>query len=143
MKFFSVNYYKPHTTVRLDKLGNLLRNHPDKKLVNKLVWGFTFGFSLGYEGILRDTFAENLKSARDRPDVLRDKILKEVHLGRVLGPFSVRPIPNLIISPRGFVHKSGSVNDFRCIFHLSWPPGMGVNQNIPESKCSANSNPLT
>ena len=46
--------------------------------------------------------------------------MKEVALGRVVGPFPTPPFPNFHISPIGLVPKKHS-DKFRAIFHLSFP----------------------
>ena len=49
--------------------------------------------------------SKNLKSARMQPEITQQTIDKEVSEGRVVGPFSYPPLPNLRISPLGLVEK--------------------------------------
>ena len=58
MNFITANY-KPVTLVIPSNLKKLLSEHLDKILVNYLVKGFTFGFSLCYEGPNLDREADN------------------------------------------------------------------------------------
>ena len=74
----------------------------------------------------------NLSSVKLNPDIVCSKILKEVELGRVSGPFKSPPFPNLVISPLGLVPKK-SPGQFRLIHHLSYPPNSSVNNGIPDS----------
>ncbi|VDI82365.1 Hypothetical predicted protein [Mytilus galloprovincialis] len=78
---------------------------------------------------------KNLKSAIERPDILLQKIKKEIDAGRVAGPFKFRPIPTLRISPLGLVPK-GKDGQFRVIHHLSYPENSSVNDFIDPKKCS-------
>ena len=65
--------------------------------------GFRFGFSLNYTGERYFTMSKNLKSALSRPDIVmqKKKNEKEIHVGRVAGPFEELPIKSLRISPLG------------------------------------------
>ena len=49
---------------------------------------------------------------------LWNKIMKEVRVGRVAGPYETIPFENYIQSPVGLVSKSGGKT--RMIFHLSF-----------------------
>ena len=91
--------------------------------------GFTQGFSLQYRGYRFFRDANNLKSAEDRPDVLTQKIAKEVAAGRIAGPFAVPPFPNLQVSPLGLEPKK-EPDSFRVIHHLSFPNGNSINDGI-------------
>ena len=66
--------------------------------------------------------------------VVREKLRKEIDMGRIAGPFTVRPLPRLQCSPIGLVPKS-EPNSFRLIHHLSFPAGESVNDFIDKAKC--------
>ena len=66
----------------------------------------------------------NLPSALLHPDVVNDKLQAELQLGRIAGPFSEPPFPDLVISPIGVVPKK------RLIHHLSYPRGESINSGI-------------
>ena len=70
-----------------------------------------------------------------RPEVVLDKLRKEINLGRIAGPFAARPFPNLQCSPIGLVpkHEPGS---FRLIHHLSYPLGSSINDFINKEDCT-------
>ena len=59
------------------------------------------------------------------PLATKEKIENEIPNGRIAGPFSKRPIWNLICSPVGMVPKTTS--SYRLITHLSYPPSNSVN----------------
>lgn len=75
--------------------------------------------------------SRNLKSAKQNPDILDEKIAIEVQAGRVGGPFRLDnlPFPNLQISPLGLVPKQ-KPGDYRVIHHLSFPEGSSINDGI-------------
>ena len=56
-------------------------------------------------------------------------------MGRIAGPFSVRPLSNLIVSPIGLVPKA-EPGKFRLIQHLSFPDGGSINDGINKSLCT-------
>ena len=112
-----------------------------------LVDGFTYGFSLGYEGPTKiRRKAPNLKLTVDSPIELWNKIMTEVKAKRYAGPFKKIPYKYFIQSPVGLVPKDKSPvglvpkdkgKKTRLIFHLSYPrSGQSVNSSIPEEKCS-------
>ena len=65
-----------------------------------------------------------LPSAAQRPHVVREKLSKELSLGRIAGPFAARPLPLLQCSPSGLVPK-----------HLSHPSGRSINDFIALDRC--------
>ncbi|CAJ0954863.1 unnamed protein product [Ranitomeya imitator] len=74
--------------------------------------------------------APNLKSARESPDILREKLDKEIKLTQFRSPFNARPFANLRISLLGIVPKKEQ-GKYRLIHHLSYPKGRSVNNGIP------------
>ena len=107
----------PVTPIKIQRLMHYLQRYLHKSY---LLEGFKVGFRLGYIGPRRPSFAQNLKSAKEHPDILRDKINNEVSLGRLVGLFTTPPFHNLQISPVGLVLKKAS-GQFRMIQHLSHP----------------------
>lgn len=71
-----------------------------------------------------------LRSARENPTIVKNKINKEISLGRVAGPFESYPMENFISSPIGLVPKQNP-GTFRMIHHLSYPEKLSVNDEIP------------
>ena len=67
----------------------------DKTEAAFLINGFKNVFSLQYQGPHKPTNCKNLKSASLHPDIVKEKINKEVQLKRVEGPFTNRPISTL------------------------------------------------
>ncbi len=66
-----------------------------------------------------------------------DKLMNEVNLNRVAGPFPDPPFRSYIQSPLGLVPKAGQPGKFRLIFDLSAPdPAWSVNGQTPPELCS-------
>ena len=84
----------------------LLDTYPNKKSAEVLRAGFTDGFKLIFHGDRLFRNSPNLKSVKLDPDSTLSKVMKEVKLNRIAGPFQKVPISNLMISPIGLVSKS-------------------------------------
>ena len=69
--------------------------------------------------------------------ILWDKLVKEVRLGRVAGPFDQIPFEHFIQSPIGLVPKDNG-KQTRLIFHLSYEfeDGHSLNYHTPKEFCS-------
>lgn len=120
--------------IQVNKLTRLLADYPENEHSCKLLDGFQNGFRLQYSGPRVAADAPNLLSVQQNPLTALNLVLKEVELGRMAGPFITRPIYNLKLSPLGLVpKKDGSM---RLIHHLSYPPGMSINDYIDTAQCS-------
>jgi hypothetical protein len=100
----------------------------------RLKGGFCQGFQLGISGVRVGREAPNLKSAADDPAAVILKLDKEIRLGRMSGPFPIKPLVNLIVSPVGLVPKAEQ-GKFRLIHHLSYPEGGSINDGIDRDLC--------
>ena len=115
---------QPTTPVRADRLEKLLHGY-SLTLKTYLIHGFNFGFRVHFQGERRVFEPPNLKSAIARPDIVRDKLTKEIHAGRIAGPFCKPPFPSMFCSPLGIVPKKNP-SEFRLIQHLSFPRGYSI-----------------
>lgn len=97
--------------------------------------GFTFGFRIPFTGQRVFRLAKNLSSIQGKEHMLYHKIDQEILAGRVGGPFTSPPFPNIQVSPLGLVPKK-SPGEFRMIHHLSYPEGNSINSNIPKHFCT-------
>ena len=70
----------------------------------------------------------NLKSAFQFKDKLWASLMKEVHLGRMIGPFTSQPITPLICSLVGMMEKNSS--DMHQVTHLIYPKSSSINAFI-------------
>ena len=103
-----------------------------------LCQGFAHGFSIGYQGPTeRQSTSHNLPLRVGNHIVLWNKIMKEVRLGRVVGPYDRIPFESYIQLPIGLVPKQGK-NQARLIFHLLYvfADGTLVNGSTPKEFCS-------
>ena len=106
--------------------------------------GFERGFDLGYEGPTeRRSTSRNLPFTVGNKTILWNKLMKEVKLGRVAGPFDSVPFDYYIQSPIGLIPKVKG-QQTRLIFHLSYDFAdyKSVNFYMPKSKCSVKYNDL-
>jgi len=118
------------TPINIGVLCDYLQIYPNGQDADLLIDGFQNGFRLGFVGEKIGTEAKNLKSARLNPALLKEKIDKELSLGRFAGPFETPPLETLKISPVGLVPKSDG--NYRLITHLSHPQGTSVNDGISD-----------
>ena len=133
------------TPVKSDILIKMLRDsgYPEDK-TDYLEDGFKDGFDIGYEGPeIRQSEAENIPLKIGTKTELWNKLMKEVNLKRVAGPFSREDLPfqNYIQSPIGLVPKAGNSGKTRLIFHLSYDfkrkqPIKSLNHFTPKNKCT-------
>jgi hypothetical protein len=63
--------------------------------------------------------SENLRSARDNPEIIRKALCEELLEKRLVGPFSSPPLLNLQCHPVGAVPKKHS-DKWRPVYHLSF-----------------------
>ena len=116
------------TPVKVNILSFLLRDHPDKVLVDFLVAGFTHGFRLGFHGRELSSSKRNNSSAYEHAGLIDEAILKELNRGHTVGPFVQPPLTDFHCSPLGAApKKDGTV---RVILDLSSPHGESVNDGI-------------
>ena len=102
-----------------------------------LYLGLTYGFSLHYKGPLVSRFSENHSSSKNRPEVVRTKLEKEIVKGKIAGPYDKPPFKPFVVSPIGLVPKRDT-GKFRLIHDLSFPKleSVSVNANIPREFCT-------
>ena len=127
--------YLPQTPLKRRCLRELLKHHPDSNKVQYVLQGLQHGFSLEYDGPFKFWAPPNLPTAKIDPQLIRDRLCKEVNLGRILGPFWHPPFSDLMCSPVGLVPKKDS-EEMRMIMHLSFPYGTSVNDFIDPDKVS-------
>ena len=97
MAEYLVGYNKPDTSMLLD--------------------GFSQGFSLYYDGPHCIRFSGNHQSALQAPSLVDDKLIHEMYLGRIAGPFQQVPFTNFQVSFLGLVPKH-EIGKFRLIHDL-------------------------
>jgi hypothetical protein len=112
-----------------------LENHPDKEFGSYIVNTCHTGVNIGYEGERTSIISNKWPSAFQHADAVHRDIDKDLQLGRKLGPFSVPPFQNCVVSLLGAVQKHSS-SKIRVIHDLSWPPGRSINDHISPEEFS-------
>ena len=108
----------------------------DKK--DYLVDGFTYGFSLHFDGVEEELTGSNSKTALLHPDIVEAKINEEIAEGRIAGPYHLPPFHNFKSSPLALRPKSDP-NKFRLLHNLSYPyDNTSVNSGILSIHTSVN-----
>ena len=128
------------TPIRVNVLKDyMLRTKFPAAKGHRLLEGFTKGFDIGYTGpVIRQSRASNIPLKVGSKTELWNKLIKEVKLGRVAGPFKEIPFKNFIQSPIGLVPKDHGTKT-RLIFHLSYDfceQGSSLNACTPKDECS-------
>lgn len=75
-----------------------IQDYPHQEDKQFLLQGFSKGFKLNFAGPRTLTESKNLKSAQQHPDQIKNILDQEIKLGRMAGPYPVRPFSNLRIS---------------------------------------------
>ena len=122
------------TPLRHSHFKSELTHHPDKAWVSRLLSGITYSINIDYMGPREPMDAHNLLSTHMHPYIIQAQLQKEVDVGRIRGPFTVRPLPSLRCSSLGVVPKKG--NKWRMILHLSTPFGSSTNDSISRESFS-------
>ena len=116
----NLNLHDIVTPIKVDIYKQyLFATNFDRSKAQYLVNGFTEGFDTEYRGPLcRKDYSNNIPITVSSEQEMWDKLMKEVELGRHIGPFMHIPFEFFIQSPIGLVPKAG--NKTRLIFHLSF-----------------------
>ncbi|CAC5362932.1 unnamed protein product [Mytilus coruscus] len=122
------------TPIKVERLRHCLKSYPNKIDAHILLDGFTNGFKVNYMGPRQSVNCSNLISAKQQESELEEKIMKEIQVGRIAGPFKNKPFSNLRLSPIGLVAKKpppvSKTHGWRMIQHLSYPLGSSINTFI-------------
>ena len=121
-------HYEPPTPIKVNRLSELLKHHPDSDKVQYMIQGLWPGFDLEYSVPFEPKTPDNLSTAAQDPQLIKDKLQKEVKLGCMVGPFKEIPFPDLICCQVGLVPKKES-SELCMIMHLSYPYG-GFHQQL-------------
>lgn len=115
---------------------HLLGKYPD------LIHFIQHGFPIGPMPSVSETIIQqNHITKPNEIAIVRQDIMKEVALGRMVGPLNVHKAQSLLggnfrTSPMGLVPKSGSLDLFRVIRNLSYKGSApsSVNDYVPEDR---------
>lgn len=109
------------TPVKVNRLEVLLEGYDFHNQVF-LIDGLKYGFHLFSVGQSRSYESPNLLSTTQQPQMVDQKVAKELEAHRLAGPFDPPPFPVFRVSPLGIVPKK-TPGEFRMIHHLSYPRG--------------------
>ena len=125
--FLGIESYDIETPVNANVLEEYIHGYSDAEYI---VNGFKSGFSLG----IRDDYSLKYGTVKPRPSpmTLLKKLDDEVEKGRIIGPFTTKPMKDLFVSPLYVIPKPNS-DKYRMIFNLSHPMQGSVNDNILEN----------
>lgn len=116
------------TPVNARKLNKLLHGYKHQKYI---IQGISEGFILHFQGPQAPLTSKNSHTIQAQINIVREKIQKELSLGRIAGPFDHPPFPNFKSSPLALREKS-TPGKYRLLHNLSYPyDDQSVNFNIP------------
>ena len=113
------------TPIDVKELNHELCSHPNRNFVTSLISALNHEH-MGYTGPQSPRVSSNRISDSQHLEVVLANLEKEIHLGRVAGPFTFPPLPNLQCHPVGVVPKK----------HFSYPEGDSINDHIPNDPLS-------
>ena len=114
-----------------------MASHPDREFMEYIITGLSEGFRIGYDyqGHKCKGCEDNMKSAKEHPQVVDDYIMKECLAGGLLGPLDPQMLTEVQVSRFGVIPKS-EPGSWRLILDLSSPEGRSVNDGINSGSCS-------
>ena len=118
--------------IRVEKLRQEVLTHPDQSFVTCVLDGLQNGFWVGFNlaSVSLKSATQNIPPVSLQPSVIDDYLHPELAKGRVAGPFSSPPLPQLHISRFGVIPKKHQPGKWRLILDLSSPDGHSVNDGI-------------
>ena len=132
----SITGYILQTKVNPCVLAAYLENYLNIEIKNKLISGFTQGFSISCHSkpSLRLPPSNN-KNVIQKPDIAQQMMNDEIKLGCMLGPDDTPPLPYLICSLLNLVPKVRDSSKHCLIHNLAHPYDQNrVNSNIPDQE---------
>ena len=91
-------YTLGRSPIVVDKVTIALADYPDKEAAFKLLHGLEYGFKLNYSGPRIPFIMHTRDILGEKAIMVEQKILKEISLGRIAGPFVAPPFPTPHIS---------------------------------------------
>ena len=110
-----IELYSPSTPLRPLELEQELASHPDKGFVCQLIQNLIDRCRIGYHGPQFTHIAPHLPSAFTHSNVVDNALAKECQAGRMAGPYTRPPYPNLHCSGLVVVPKKDGGR--RLIYH--------------------------
>ena len=118
------------TPININALRTCLQNYDATFLIN----GFSVGFHISDDSPTSSSCPSNSHTISDAPEIIRDKLRKEIAAGRIAGPYDAPPFQPFHISPLALRPKK-QLGKYRLLHNLSHPyDTTSVNHNIPQHK---------
>ena len=86
------------TPININALRTCLQNY-DTTLTQFLINAFSVGFDIGDDSPTNSSCPSNSQTINDAPEIIRDKLRKEIAAGRIAGPYDAPPFQPFHISP--------------------------------------------
>ena len=122
------------TPLKAEAWQEILRDHPDRRLVGVVVRGIREGFRVGLQGDPKGLkpARQNMVSVRQHPEVVQEYLARELEAGRIVevGHSTHAAAMGIHCSPFGVIPKKGKAGRWRLIVDLSAPDGGSVNDGI-------------
>lgn len=128
-------YTLGNSPIRVSEVKKALKKYPCQEKAYALINGLQYGFDMKYSGPRRPFEANGKEIFGERLLAARQKIQKEISMGRIAGPFINPPFPTFRTSPISVIPKKSS-SEFRLIHNLSFPSQNSVNDFIEREFCS-------
>ena len=96
------------TPLQLSQFQKDLHVYPDRTAAAYVLTGHWEGFHISFDGLSVSLLSSssNMYSAINHPSVVDDFLKAEVSCGRVAGPFTTLPVPELHISCFGVIPEN-------------------------------------
>ena len=96
------------TPLSLPGWHNLLRGYPNQAVVHFFLRGISEGFRIGYnyKEFTYKPARRNLLGAVSHPEVVDQYLQTEISLGRVIGPFPPKGVPDVHLNRFGVIPKT-------------------------------------
>ena len=115
--------------ISIKALTEYLHGYPQAAYI---IDGFTYGFSIAFEGTDSPLSSNNAISVLTNHNIVAQKLSKELSLNRISGPYKTPPFPNFKCSPLALRPKQ-QPGKYRLLHNLSYPyDENSVNRNIPQ-----------
>ncbi len=115
------NMREVRTPLRWEEWDNSLEHHPDQRFRKYIVDDIRFGFRVGLDYCIgTGKLLNNMVSAGEHPEVVREYLAVECSEGRVHGPLNPALLPMVHTSRFGVIPK-GLLGKWRLTVYMSSP----------------------
>lgn len=98
-------YCLGNSPIIVENVKKSLKNYPSPKKADELIHRLEYGFNLHYVGPRMRIDYVGKEIVGELATIARNKINKEIKLGRIAGPFITPPFPTFRTSPISVIPK--------------------------------------